>query len=619
MNNRYTEYITKRVVFYFAVTAVFMAIFQPSASAQNLNFTFDFNAPMAVDRNGKDGIKSQGLFNTMIPGKPELPFKPIRILLPFGYDMDTFEISSSKGRTIQERYEPALTPLVVPYSFGPIIKRRNQVRKLLGHTPKVNLYDSFPGKAYDNFSIQNLDGYRVLFLNLYPFDYDPSTKSITIFDSMNLSVNLKKQDTKLNSKSSFNSEAKERINKMVQNPKVLGTYPVQAKNSSNGYLIISSKELLDYRGENSFYTLSNRLNKAGYTVSMAAVEDIIDNENGKDSAAKVRNYIKRVHENKNIKMVLLGGDGDSGNPIIPVRCLNATFEWEGRVFSENLPADVYYSCLDGTFDDNENGVYGEYDDGINNGDIDMLAEVSVGRATVDSIKELINFVRKSIQAHDMAEKGKRGTVLFAGESLFPGIYGKFYMAEIQYGAQAHDFKTKGLPPDYPFDHLFDRDKRWGSRQITEKLNTNIYWINHVGHSSPSSSMRLYSSSPDRLTNSNPYMLYTQGCQCGRFIVDDCIMERHITAEHGAFAVFSNSHYGLGPEDPDPDESVNCRGASQYFHRQFMDALFNEGITHIGDANQDSKEDNIPFMNHGTTRWVFFEMNLFGDPSINVVK
>ncbi len=38
--------------------------------------------------------------------------------------------------------------------------------------------------------------------------------------------------------------------------------------------------------------------------------------------------------------------------------------------------------------------------------------------------------------------------------------------------------------------------------------------------------------------------------------------------------------------------VDTNGPSQYFDREFFDALFGEGISSIGEAADDSKVDNI---------------------------
>jgi hypothetical protein len=47
-----------------------------------------------------------------------------------------------------------------------------------------------------------------------------------------------------------------------------------------------------------------------------------------------------------------------------------------------------------------------------------------------------------------------------------------------------------------------------------------------------------------------YLLYTQGCYCGRFTDRNCILSAHVTSPAGACAVVGNSSYGPGPEDPD---------------------------------------------------------------------
>jgi hypothetical protein len=58
------------------------------------------------------------------------------------------------------------------------------------------------------------------------------------------------------------------------------------------------------------------------------------------------------------------------------------------------------------------------------------------------------------------------------------------------------------------------------------------------------------------------------------------------------------------------------GASHRFHRQFWDAVFGENITEIGKANQDSKEDLISRINYPAIRWCYYQLNYFGDPSLN---
>ncbi|MCK5685414.1 hypothetical protein KAJ27_14880, partial [bacterium] len=297
----------------------------------------------------------------------------------------------------------------------------------------------------------------------------------------------------------------------------------------------------------------------------------------------------------------------------PIRYLYAVFVWEGRKFEQELPADVYYSCLNGTFKDDKDSHYGEIGDGENGGEVDLLAEVFVGRAPVSNEEQLSNFVRKTVAAHSYTDK----ITLFVGENLFPGIWGEFYMNEIRDGAQTHGFKTVGYNNSWEKRTLYDHDQTWYDSKLIDQINKGITIVNHIGHCSYSYAMKLTRYDLPKFKNTKYCLIYSQGCHAGQFTKRDCLMEMLMNHEHGAFAVIANSSYGLGPEDPDPDSNVVTRGASQYFHRQFTDAIFNEGINRLGQANHDSKEDNIHWMDHGTTRWVFWELNLMGDPFLQI--
>ncbi|OQX77140.1 MAG: hypothetical protein B6D61_07640, partial [Bacteroidetes bacterium 4484_249] len=99
---------------------------------------------------------------------------------------------------------------------------------------------------------------------------------------------------------------------------------------------------------------------------------------------------------------------------------------------------------------------------------------------------------------------------------------------------------------------------------------------------------------------------------GGYSSSDCFAENITTLETAEVANIGNSRYGWGQHN-------STDGASQYFDRQFYDAIFGENITFIGDANADSKEDNVAFISshEGAIRWCFYELNLFGDPTMDI--
>jgi hypothetical protein len=123
---------------------------------------------------------------------------------------------------------------------------------------------------------------------------------------------------------------------------------------------------------------------------------------------------------------------------------------------------------------------------------------------------------------------------------------------------------------------------------------------------------------ENLTNTNYFFGYSQACYAGAFdnrndtgsyLEYDCIAERFITSEYGAFAFIANTRYGVSNQD--------TNSPSQNFDREFFDALFGENNRSLGKANQDSKQDNIGKIKEFAMRFCYYEITLFGDPELSI--
>jgi len=154
---------------------------------------------------------------------------------------------------------------------------------------------------------------------------------------------------------------------------------------------------------------------------------------------------------------------------------------------------------------------------------------------------------------------------------------------------------------------------WNKQELIDNINNDVHMIHHLGHSGDAYTLKMGIGDVQSLTNDKPFFAYSQGCWPGAFDnVNgyDCIAETFVNAEQGAFAVIMNARSGYGAWN-------STDGKSQRYHREFVDAIYGEDMPELGRANHDSKHDNIYRIDESVMRWVCYETNLFGDPSLSI--
>lgn len=183
---------------------------------------FDFREPKIVknvfvyDNITYDSILMKSLDRYGAPGKPVMPFKTVRILIPQDSDLESTEIISGKKVTLDGIYriEYGKTPIPFGSNLTPETK------------PNREIYSSttpFPDRLYSQLPLQNFRGYKILVLNLYPVQYIPKECLISYFEDMTVKVNLKPT---LEISPLFRNLPKDRaeIIKKVDNPDAVDTY-----------------------------------------------------------------------------------------------------------------------------------------------------------------------------------------------------------------------------------------------------------------------------------------------------------------------------------------------------------------------------------------------------------
>ncbi|MEA2054850.1 MAG: C25 family cysteine peptidase [Candidatus Thermoplasmatota archaeon] len=610
------------------------AISDENNNEMNLNYCFEKpHIKKVCGESEYDNIKIEGCRSYDFSGV-KLPVKPLHILIPQGFKVCDIKIEKADKIDLFSLYSEA------------------------GNGESISVNGTIPDRDFILVGTYRFRGYEILVLNLCPVKY---TSDGGIFYWKHMTVNIGLQET---SSKPFRGLPRDReiVMRMVDNPGIVESYRNSATiTNTYEYIVITGSELKNASGSYNFQDLVDSKISKGINAKIVTVEEIVNNQtywaNGtwgdnnpsnpfyqseitknfskyNDTQAKIRNFIRYTYFNLGTNYILLGGDADGGNKgnnIVPARRLYANetgLPLNGNLgFEEDdIPSDLYYACLDGNFNYDMDDSWGENasrNDLANVDEADFCSEIWIGRACVDSPREVENFVMKTL-AYEQSNDSYTSKVLFLGEYLgFPGIS--------KYGGNYKDVIKPYIPSQYDLTTMYDRDwpgfdpgdpwgTGWDKYDLMNVLNNDTPCIiNHDGHGFVNYGLRLRTSDIETLTNGRYFFIYSQTCLAGSF--DNCYNEHYYTNDcaaeyftvetaHGAFAVIMNARYGLGSED-------TLDSPSGHYDESFFKALFTAGIKELGGANHYSKEDNIWRINENGMRWACYETNLFGDPEVAI--
>jgi len=582
-----------------------------------ISIKVDFPAPEITKVGEYHRVTMSGLQSFGNPGEPILPLSTVRVLVPYGREVRGVRVFHEGKVTLDGSYrvEPAQMP--VPLSSSESIEPT---------PPDERIYNSshpFPARIYSNPLTQSKRGYQILILNLYPVSYLPAEGELSYFEYMIVEVEFRSSPLEgLSVRCS--SEDKQEIRRMVDNPEAIDSYPQVGPLASENeykYVIITSEGLKNYSGDYDWQVLCDRKEFRGITTNIVTLDWIYSSYSGVDNPEKIRNFIKYAYDNWGTEYVLLGGD----DTVVPFRrfWVEAFDPDDNMWYTANMPSDMYYSCLDGTFNYDNDNRWGEPNDGEDGGEVDFYAEVYVGRAPVASGVDVSNFVHKTLAFENFVPED-RYLAYMVGEYLgWGGLmdYAKPSLEEIRLGSDAYGYTTEGFVSCGAIEAntLYEADGDWDHEDnvqpLIDAMNGGIRVVNHLGHGSIQYVMGLSNSDLDNLTNTETegyFFIYSQTCSAGHFDGFECWAEKVVRMENGATAVVMNARYGFGNAD-------NTDGPSQHFAREFWDAVFGEKKYNLGVMNSDSKEDQDWYISLSSRgRWCAYELNLFGDPELHII-
>lgn len=571
-----------------------------TAATDEVAVVLEFDpAQLGFDRyEGYDVVSLDGAEFTAEPAEPMLPALNVQLLLPPGATCVGVTATCRGVTTVPGTYTILPAPRPARYSS------RNAAKV---PQPNAHIYDSvlpYPREVARLAGVGNFAGHRIVSVQVAPLSYIPATGELFLHRKIEIVVQTEALSEAAGvDRREHSGVADLMVRRSVLNAEELQPLPQAgaARGREDGlfdYLIVCPESLAA-----EFARLADWKNRKGVRTEIVTVESIEADTRfpGGDPAERLRSCVSQHYAESGITWVLLGGD----TGLVPAR------EAYDFFYEQGLPCDLYYADLDGSWDADGDGRWGESaDDGI-----DMYCDVFVGRAPVATVSEAAAFVDKVLAyegaAFAMADDYQL-RMLYLGEILWdsPDPYTD--------GAVACEMIDDYVPARFDPSHkLYESDGSLSLSPVVGELEDGCGIVMHQGHSNAGE----VSIGPDNLTIQTMDDLtngvrggiwYSVGCWSAA-IDHDAFGEHWLTNEDGGgVAYVGNSRYGWGC----PGYPGQC--VSDLYSQQFFNSLFVKDLVHAGAVHADAKHHYVGLAKiDDYMRYAMYELNLLGDPEMPI--
>ncbi|MEI7902589.1 MAG: C25 family cysteine peptidase, partial [bacterium] len=535
-------------------------------------------------------------------GCPVLPVAGVSFDIPAGFEVAAVRVTPG------ETHEYALA---APVEWGLPPTQPGEALPAVPSDPAIYQASTpYPDYTRPVWRTDPLRETTLLSVQVHPVRFDPARTVLLAAASVTVSVDLRPLSPPVTPASHRDTLATP-----------LAVSPLDS-GDPHTYVVVSTSNLIyNAPAPWNFDALCETRARAGFTPAQVTTEWIYSHYAGTNQAAKIRAFVQDACQQWGLRYLLIGGTFD----LVPVQKLYVSFYDSTTLRTADIPADaIYYGCMDGSYDGNGNGRYGEVHDGANGGDVDLTAEVMVGRFPVTNAVELAHMVRKTLRYESATAQDLAPNALVAEKmDLGTVVYGTGFMEEIRLGSNAYGLNSLGFESSTyaaAFDTdqtLYDSDTyNWNAADALAFLNQNLQTVNHIGHGATKYCMKIAinlsanQAALQAFTNDMPYFIYSQACGAGGFDTPDCFAEQVVTVSHAACSAIMNARDGWVYRNA-------VGGYSHRFHRCFWDAALRGNATRFGEINEQSRRMSLHLLSSSAAtywRWVYYELNLFGDPA-----
>ncbi len=356
-------------------------------------------------KNGYDKISINGAIDCRVPGHPLLPTKLVRLLLPE-------EIEITGISVVNEQHELLGEYTVLPCQSD-LKTNGTDTEKWTPPDPEVyGSTSSYPEKRVEILDQGYLAGNHLVTLAVYPLEYFPQSRQLFLYTQMEIAVELMSavqhpRSAQIQRRSESAAKLYEEIiDRMVDNkaevPNLMMKMNPQTGSLNTGsdssqypsYLVVTTSDF-----KSAFQPLVEWKIQKGIGAAIVDLDSILSNYSGRDNAEKLRNFLIEAYHN-GAMWVLLGGN----QHVVPVRYAYPTNTSTVPSHADQQICDLYFSDVDGEWDMDNDGVWGE----PQQDQPDLYPDLFVGRVPCGTPSEAQAFVEKLLSYEKNPGNGSSG-------------------------------------------------------------------------------------------------------------------------------------------------------------------------------------------------------------------
>jgi hypothetical protein len=381
-----------------------------------------------------------------------------------------------------------------------------------------------------------------------------------------------------------------------------------------GYLIITTDALAS-----EFQPFAVWKRRLGMPTTLKTLEALqVEYPAAADDAERVRLWIRDQYTGPGARWVLLGGTA----ALVPTR-----YAWTQFFGGQSLPTDLYFSCLEGSWNMDGDALWGEgwasESDSVDGAD--LTPEVWVGRAPVTNAAEAQAFVVRSIQASLEPGQPRAPRALLAAEVLFPQDWSQGIPVTLDGAQLAEEVLPRLTAGGFESRRLYENhlDPLWspgseplGRQPFLDAFNDGhdlVLVFDHQTLTELGMGGTEVVTVPDiqALTNTVPlshvYLWGGEGPLGPTSTIGPAFFHTPGGAPGGAATVVGVTHFAFPT-------------ALRAYQDEYFRLLIDEDVRALGETLGRARMPFLPFSKFDTvSRWTQMTLQLFGDPQLSLPR